>query len=101
MKEQLLRKKAIEILEKEGWTTWFPKKVKYQETDAWGVFDLLCWWKNYLKFIQITTLSNIRAREKKVRGFLERNKLTIPLNTYVQIWGYNKKKKVWKIIIII
>ena len=94
MKESAIRKKALEILEKNGWTTWFPKKVRYQETDVFGVFDILALRRSVVRWIQITSLSNIRARERKIRGFLRQAKADLPW----ECWGYNKKKKVFKII---
>ncbi len=96
MKETVIRKKAIYILEKQGYFCWYPKKAKFQETDIFGVFDILAGRKSDLRFIQITTLTNISARKKKVSGFMERSKVQLA----AEVWGYNKKKKVFRIDII-
>ena len=59
-REALIRKKAIEILEKEKFVYWYPSKVKFQQNDIFGVFDLVCWQKRTtkIKFLQLTSLSN-------------------------------------------
>jgi len=96
MKEIAIRKKALEILTKKGFVCWYPPKVKYKkETDIFGVFDLInIHNKTGVLLIQLTTLPNIRAREKKVKEFLKKNNLSL----FCQIWGWNKKKKDFKII---
>ena len=95
MKESLIRKKAIEVLEKDGYRVWYPPRVKWiKEGDIFGVFDLICCRKSSIKFIQLTSLSNIRAREKKILAFLKPNK--IKLNS--EVWGYNQKKRKFKIV---
>ena len=93
MKEALLRKKATQLLKNEGWVVWFPKKVKFWETDIFGVYDILAVRKNKLRFIQITTLPNLSARRKKIQNFLIPNEVNIPS----EIWAYDKKKKKFKI----
>lgn len=94
MKEAVIRKKVIEILEKEKYVCWFPKKAKYQETDIYGVFDVIAGKGKLLRFIQFTTLPNISTRKKKVLKFLEWSHLQLT----AEIWGYDKKKKEFKII---
>jgi hypothetical protein len=97
MKESEIRKKAIEILKKDKWIVWYPAKSKWKkEQDIFGVFDLICirMWKKMIemKFVQLTTLSNIRAREKKVKKFTDI--ISLP----AEVWGWNKIKKEFKII---
>jgi len=96
MKEITIRKKALEILTKKGFVCWYPPKVKYKkETDIFGIFDLInIHNKTGVLFIQLTTLHNIRAREKKVKAFLKKNNLSL----FCQVWGWDKKKKDFKII---
>ena len=96
MKEITIRKKALEILIKKGFVCWYPPKVKYKkETDIFGIFDLInIHNKTGVLFIQLTTLHNIRAREKKVKEFLKKNNLSL----FCQVWGWDKKKKDFKII---
>ena len=94
MKEALIRKKVITELEKKDFTCWFPKKVKFQETDVFGVFDVLAIKGRKVRWVQLTTITNIKAREKKVLDFLRKTKSLI----VGEIWGYDKKKRIFKII---
>lgn len=93
-KEATIRKKAIQILEKGGWVCWWPAKVKFKKNDIFGVFDLVCSRKNKIRFIQLTTLSNLSTRRKKIEKFLRVNRLKIPS----EVWGYSKKHKGFKVI---
>ena len=94
MKEAVIRKKVVEILKGEGFVCWYPAKVRFKENDIFGVFDLVCCKGSKVRFIQLTTLSNIRARERKVNDFLLRT------HSYLnaEIWGYDKKNKKFRII---
>ena len=97
MKEAVIRKKVIDILTDKGWICWYPSPVRWKkETDIFGVYDVLAIHKKSgrIKFIQLTTLHNIRARERKVKGFLKKHNLSI----YSEVWGYSKKTKEFKII---
>ena len=73
MKESLIRKKAIQILEKKKWIVWWPSKVKFKQSDIFGIFDMICWKKitGNLKFIQLTTVSNLSTRRKKIQNFFK------------------------------
>ena len=90
-KEATIRKKAITELESKGWICWYPKKVKFHETDIMGVFDLLCLHPDYqfTRYIQLTTFSNLSARRKKVGNFLKKHNLRI----WAEIWAWHKGKK--------
>ena len=88
-KEALIRKKAIQILEKAGWITWFASKVKYQQTDVFGIIDLLALRGKERKNIQLTTLPNVSAKRKKIISFLRKFKVQLP----VEIWAWSNKKK--------
>ena len=92
--EAQIRKKAIEIFKRNKWIYWYPKKVKWQETDIFGVFDIiLIKSNNRFQFIQLTSLPNIRAREKKIRNWLEKNKIkSFP----AEVWGWCKNRKEFK-----
>lgn len=91
--ESIIRKKAIEILSQEGWITWHPSRARYKQNDIFGIIDLLAVKKNKLKKIQLTTLSNISDRRKKIINFLKKNKVQMT----VEIWAWSKKKKQFKI----
>jgi hypothetical protein len=100
-KESLIRKKAIAILTDAKWVSWYAPKVKFQQTDIFGVFDLICWEKSSknLKFIQLTTLPNLSARRKKIQGFFKANKIT-QKSAEVEIWAWNSRQKNFKIELI-
>lgn len=85
-KEAEIRKRVIKTLEDKGWVCWFCPKVRYQESDIFSCYDLICARGGKLKFIQLTTLPNIRAREKKIRKFMGKTGVTI----YSEVWGMRK-----------
>jgi len=87
--EAKIRKKAIEILTDKKWVCWFPKKVKFHETDIWGIADLICCQKKRVRFIQLTTLPNVSAKRRKILSFCKKNRVEIP----VEIWGWHQKRK--------
>ena len=98
MKESLIRKKALEILTNKGYVCWCPTKVKWHETDIFGVFDTICISnkKTGVLFIQWTDITNIYHRVKKVKKFLTENNLSL----YCEVWGLDPKKGEFKIIYI-
>jgi len=100
MKEATLRKKVIEIL-RDNWVCWYAPKVRYKETDLFGIWDLVCLKKrdasSPVRFIQITTLSNISARRKKILKFLKENNI----HRQSEIWGWDKKKRKFKIVKVV
>jgi precorrin-3B methylase len=93
MKEELIRKKVVNILEGDNWITWYPAKVKYKQNDIFGIIDLLAAKKRKRKNIQITTLSNVSDRRKKIKNFLKKSKIEMT----IEIWAWNSIKKVFKI----
>jgi len=88
-KEAEIRKKAVEILRKDGWITWFSPKVKFKQTDVFGIIDLLALKGKRQKNIQLTTLPNVSAKRKKIANFLKKFKVELP----VEIWAWNKGRK--------
>lgn len=83
MKEKVIKDKVYKELEKDGWWGWSAPKVKYQETDIWGIFDGQFLKDSDIRFIQWTTASNMSARKKKIlKVFKERN-VWLPC----EIWG--------------
>ena len=88
-KEAEIRKKAIQILGEEGWVTWYPPKVRYKQTDVFGIIDVLALKGKRKKNIQLTTLSNVSTKRKKIINFLEKFKVELP----VEIWAWNQKKR--------
>lgn len=94
-KEALIRKKAVAILESEGFVYWYPAKVRFKQNDIFGVFDLVCWKKKTtkIKFLQLTTLPNFSARRKKIREFLDRNRFPQKVLVDIEVWGWNQAKQ--------
>ena len=90
--ESVIRKKCLEELESCGWITWYPSKVKFKQNDIFGIIDLLALKGKNKKNIQLTTLSNLSARRKKIISFIEKNKIQIT----VEIWAWNKRDKTFK-----
>lgn len=88
-KEALIRKKAIQILEEEGWVVWYPPKIRYKQTDVFGIIDVLALKGKRRKNIQLTTLPNISTRRKKIINFLKEFNVELP----VDIWAWDRKKR--------
>jgi len=91
-KESEIRKRAIEQLKGDGWITWFAPKVKFLQTDIFGIIDLMALRGKSKKNIQLTTLSNVSARRKKIANFLKNNGVELS----VEIWAWNSKKRCFK-----
>jgi len=95
MKEAVIRKKALEILKSKGYVCWCPVRVRYHQTDIFGIFDVACISnKTGVLFIQWTDITNIYHRKKKVKEFLTKNNLSL----YCEVWGLNPKTNKFKII---
>ena len=90
--EQFIRKKAIKILNDNHWICWFAPKVKFRQTDVFGIIDLIALRGKKQKNIQLTTLSNISTRRKKIITFFKKNKVRLP----IEIWAWSGKKKGFK-----
>lgn len=101
-KESEIRKKAVQILEKQKWIIWWPSRAIFKQNDIFGIFDLICLKKRLgnLKFIQLTTLSNLSTRRKKIKNFLKKNQLSKKNLANIEVWGWNKRKKEFKIELI-
>ena len=99
-KEAVIRKKAIQILKNDRWVIWFPCRVKYKQNDVFGIFDLVCWQKKTakIKFVQLTTLPNLSTRQKKIKNFLKKNKLSKRILVDIEAWGWNKRNKMFKVV---
>ncbi len=92
-RESEIRKRAIKILTDENWVCWFPSRARYKQNDIFGIIDLLAVKGKNLKKIQLTTLSNVSAKRKKITNFLKKNKVEMT----VEIWGWLRKNKSFKI----
>ena len=101
-KESEIRKRAVQILEKQKWLAWWPSRAIFKQNDIFGIFDLICLKKKVgdLKFIQLTTLSNLSTRRKKIKNFLKRYQLTGQNSVDIEVWGWDKHRKEFKIELI-
>lgn len=96
MKESQIRAKAKEQIIKDGGVPWFAGKIKFKaESDIWGVYDGLIVYPPNASItpIQLTTIANVRAREKKIKNFMREFNLSI----FSQIWCWDKKRKEFRI----
>jgi len=91
-KEAEIRKKAVEILRRKNWITWYAPKVKFHETDVFGIIDFLALKGRRQKNIQLTTLPNVSAKRKKITNFLKKNKVQMT----VEIWAWNHRTRKFK-----
>lgn len=74
-----------------GWHCWTPPKVRFQETDIFGIADMVCAKGKKIKWIQYTTKSNISARKKKIAEAFIHHSFSIP----IEVWGYDKGKRIF------
>ena len=88
-KEAVTRKKAVQALEGTGWVVWYPPKIRFKQTDVFGIIDVLALKGRQKKYIQLTTLPNVSAKRKKIAGFLKKYKVELT----VEIWCWDKKRK--------
>lgn len=104
MKEAEIRKRAVKILTDEKWIHWYPPKVKFKQNDIFGVFDMVCCRKTTgnLKFIQLTTVSNLSTRRKKIESFLKKSKIKskASFGATMEIWAWSKRQKKFKIELV-
>ena len=58
--EKIIRRKALDLLKDEGWICWFAPKVKFHETDIFGIIDLMAFWIDSdfkgIKFLKVAKL---------------------------------------------
>ncbi len=67
--------------------------IRFKQNDIFGIIDVLALKRNKLRYIQLTTLSNLSLRRKKILNFFKENKVKLP----VEIWSWSKKEKKFKI----
>jgi len=94
--ENIIRKKAIQILQDQGYVCWFPSKVKFKQNDIFGIVDLLALRRTKMRYIQLTTLPNVARQRKKILDFFKKEKVKLP----VEIWVWLDKKKKFKTEIV-
>lgn len=94
MKEAAIRAKVREELEADGYVCWVPAKVRFRETDIFGIWDMAAWKQNEIRYIQYTSKSNMNARKWKILKFYDQHGVYHPC----EVWGWDDKKKEFSII---
>jgi len=94
--EQFIRKKAIQELTNRGWLTWYPSRARYKQNDIFGIIDLLALRRRKMRYIQLTTLSNVARQRKKILNIFEKKRVKLA----VEIWAWSKQKKRFKTEIV-
>jgi len=94
--EQFIRKKAIQELTNRGWLTWYPAKVRFKQNDIFGIIDLLALKRGKMRYIQLTTSSNVARQRKKILDLFKKKKVKL----LVEIWVWLKKEKRFKTEIV-
>ena len=92
--------RAKQKLESEGWKVWLVEQTIRTprmtfKRDLFNAFDLLCVREGVTKAIQVTTLSNLGARIKK----LAENEYMADLRKAgwaMEAWGWRKLKTGWE-----
>jgi hypothetical protein len=94
-READLRAKAEGMLRAEGFDVWHPPKPRfaYVNTDILGTFDILAVRGHLVYFIQLTTVSNLAARRKKVLTYLRQKDVEID----AFVWAWHEAKQSFKI----
>ncbi|NCQ32055.1 MAG: hypothetical protein AUJ31_01190 [Parcubacteria group bacterium CG1_02_39_15] len=87
--ESVIRKKAVQILNKGGWATWYPSRARFKQNDIFGIIDLLAAKKKKMKKIQLTTLPNASVKRKKIKSFLKKSGVEMT----IEIWCWDKKRR--------
>jgi len=101
MTEGKIKALVKKTLEADGYLVWYPPvsrfapKFKYCDAqhsakDIFTIYDCLALKDSELRFIQYTSKSNIRAREKKIKNFFDKWKVFLP----TEIWGVDDDKKI-------
>ena len=93
--ENYLRAKAKEYLTKEKYQVWFAPRVRWaKETDIFSCFDCQCWRRDEILFVQITTLKNWRARQRKITDYmLKHGVYFVPPKTKGIVMAWSEKKE--------
>lgn len=95
MKEIELRRLASLELG-DNWAIWHLQKVRYFQSDIFGVFDFIAINKitHLIMLVQLTTLSNASKRRNKIYDWLRENNLNSFQNVW--LWLFDPHKNVWR-----
>jgi hypothetical protein len=100
MKEKEIKTRALAVLSSDGYVCWCPYKVRYLQTDIFGVFDIIGVKQSLpddplfseLIFIQLTTRPHLSERRNKIKAFFRLNNVCVQ-NSWV--WAIDNDTKVF------
>lgn len=96
MTESAIKKEAIKVLNDKFHKYWFPPKVKFYPNDIFGVFDFVSISPaSEIYFVQLTTLSHVSHRRRKILEFFGANHVRVP-NSY--IWAWDKSVGFFRVL---
>lgn len=85
MDERSLRQKLVKKLG-DG-LIWFPGFVKFHQNDIWGAFDCIFYNGYSVSLIQMTTLTNVSHRRRKIYDIFAGHGVPIPYGMcYIYAW---------------
>lgn len=109
MKEQTLRKKIVDKLNKEGYVTCTIAGSRFgscvirnkegkvlRGDDIFTIWDGVFWKGKEMRFLQWTTTPNRASHRKKILAFFKEN----DVSAKVELWSYDVKKREFVIEII-
>ena len=93
MKEKTLKRKLSDLLITCGYFVWFPAKVMYNsETDIFGVYDCIAYDGIELRWIQMTTLTNVSHRRKKM--YARFPGVPLPRDSWIYAWDGTRFREI-------
>ena len=100
-KEATIRKHARNKMLTDGYTLSVPCRSRYgafmnyytaedkeRGDDLFGIYDMVGWKADEWRMIQYTSVSNMKAREKKILEFFEKTGVILPPCASSEVWGY-------------
>lgn len=87
MTEKEIKDKAKTKLQALGFVSWWPPHVRFYERDIFGTFDFIAAKGSKIILVQITSVSNLSARRKKILAFLDLHKLDF---REAWVWAYRE-----------
>jgi len=85
-KGSYFERKAKQILERQGFVVEKAKRTRFQGTDFYGLFDLICVDGKTIKFVQVADC--VKPKE----WFARAERFQVPLNCSKELWIYRERK---------
>lgn len=97
--ESTIRKRAKEKLEDEGWDCyWIPTATTWHSNDVFGIYDVLAWKRDQMRWIQYTSRDHVSHRVNKINDFKKEHDVSLPPNCKDEVWGYENRKGFTRIV---